>query len=68
MIERRRIVPGARLRFVHGLHPGSEIVVRRVTATSVQFTYAHHAVNRGKDDRRRYSAALGGVIVHMEEV
>lgn len=48
MIERRRIVPGARLRFVHGLHPGSEIVVRRVTATSVQFTYAHHAVNRGK--------------------
>lgn len=68
MTRESDIVEGLRLRFTHGLHPGDEIVVKRVTAVNVQFCYAKNASHRGKDNTRRYRQSIDWIVSHTEVV
>lgn len=68
MTRESDIVEGLRLRFTHGLHPGDEIVVTRVTVTSVQYTYAKNFSHRGKDDKHRYKHPIDWIVSHTEVV
>lgn len=64
VIEERIIIsellPGSRLRFVHGLHPGKEVEVEQVGTVSVYYHFHHGSSNK------RMKASHDWVISHME--